>query len=176
MLEVYKGRSCMKRACGPCNLILLKHLTRALHHALSMKSTALSACLEKEKVLKSSCLSRFPPLPSLCLLPLPILSLISKPLHCSAQLKHVHIFLKGWLNLIISLTSSLPSKWSSTELEGFVLEGEPVTGMRGPKTQRGENKWLFSLHPKTNREITLLPLISSEVANTDKQLYNHTCN
>lgn len=97
----------------------------------------------------------------LCLLPLPILCLISKPLHCSAQLKRVHIFLKGWLNLIISLTSSLPSKWSSTELEGFVLEGEPVTGMRGAKdTERGESKCLFSFHRKINREITLQCLIA----------------
>lgn len=62
------------------------------------------------------------------LLPLPLHCLISKSLHCSAQLKRIHIFLKGWLNLIIRLTSSLPSKWSSSELEGFVLKGESVTG------------------------------------------------
>lgn len=41
--------------------------------------------------LPSLHLSLHPPR-ALLLLPLPILCLISKPLHCSAQLKHVHIF------------------------------------------------------------------------------------
>ena len=54
--------------------------------------------------------------------------LIYKPLLRSAQMDHIHIFLKGWFNLIIRLTSSLLSKWWSAEFWGFVLEGEPITG------------------------------------------------
>lgn len=62
--------------------------------------------------------SKNPPLPT---------PLIYNPLLSSAQLNHIHIFFKAWLNLIIRLTSSLPFKWWSAEFWGFVQEGEPIT-------------------------------------------------
>lgn len=42
----------------------------------------------------------------------------------------------------------MPSKWSSAELEGFVLEGEPVTGMADTTdNERGEKVLLFDFKP-----------------------------
>lgn len=48
-----------------------------------------------------------PPLPSL-LTPPPLPAVYSKPLCSSAQLKHVHIFFGGWLNLSISSANEPP--------------------------------------------------------------------
>lgn len=86
--------------------------------------------------------------------PSPSPSSVSFPNHYTVLLSwSTSIYSKGWLNLIIRLTSSLPSKWSSAELEGFVLEGEPVTGMRGTEDTERRDARCFPSNPKFTEQL-----------------------